>query len=162
MNIKNMALVAGLMATIIGCAVKSTVTPASTNTTTGITAPAVTNKVINPVVFQAECLAIGTAVGLGLPMLTQYDPSIQPDLHIAYVSLNGILNGASANSASQIVALLGKSATNQATSGAISNLTATLSNWEQNELKTFGTNAYLTVIKGEAQAAVNAWPVADQ
>jgi hypothetical protein len=148
-----------------GCATTKTpvVTPRSTNAAGIVTGPT-TNQVVsvNQAVFSGECLAISTAVGLGLPIVVQYDPSIKPDLHIAYVSLSGILNGASPNSASQIIAALGKSATNAATSAAISNLTTVLSAWEQSELKKYGTNAYVTVITGEAQAAVTAWPPADQ
>ena len=103
-------------------------------------------------------LAVSTAVGVGIPIAAQYDPSIVPDLHIAYMSLNGVLNGASTNSASQVIALIGKSATNAATASAISNLVSSLSKWEQPYIAAHNTNAFVI----EAQVAVAAWPPAYQ
>jgi hypothetical protein len=117
---------------------------------------------INPVVFNAECAAITGTVAIGLPLLTQYDPKIVPDLHIAYEALNGIVNGASTNSASQIIGLIGKTGTNAAVASQITSLTASLSNWEQAEIKKYGATATGTVVLGEAQAAIVAWPPADQ
>jgi hypothetical protein len=111
-----------------------------------------------PTASVVETLAVDAAVSIGLPAIAQADPTTVPAIQDAYVALNGVVNGANTNSASQVLALIGLKAQNPAVSALVSNVVAKLSIWEQDEVGKLGTNQWGTIVLAEARTAVAAWP----
>ena len=105
-----------------------------------------------------ETLAVDATVAIGLPAIAQADPATVPAIQDAYVALNGVVNGANTNSASQVLALIGQKAQNPAVGALVSNVVSKLSSWEQAEVGKLGTNQWGTIVLAEARTAVAVWP----
>ena len=118
----------------------STITPAATNTVTGVVFPAVTNTVTsvntNNLMLDASVLQGLTAIAVSEAV--QRDPSCVQPLKDAQTALDGILNGANTNTTTQVVALLG-SGSNPVLVSEISPLIGTLSSLEQTLLNKYGS-----------------------
>jgi hypothetical protein len=115
-------------------------TSKQTSVTQGASGP-VTNTVT--VVNQANLLldssVLQGATAIAVSVAVQKDPSVVPALKDAQTALTGILNGASTNSASQILSTLGQSS-NPALAAEITPLVGTVSGLEQSLLAKYGTN----------------------
>jgi hypothetical protein len=127
--------VAGLVAIagITGCVTSKQVT---TNPTTGVTT---TNTVVNTAQLNIDCAVLQTSFAIGTSVAVQKDPSVVPILTDVTLALNGVLHGASTNSASQVLTLLGKNS-NSTIAANITPIINSLSSFEQNLLNKYGTN----------------------
>ena len=111
----------------------------------------------SPTATTIEDLAVGAAITIGLPALAQAEPQLMPAIKDTYVVLNGLVNGASTNSTSQLVALIGKSARTAQAQNIINTIVQQLSTVEQKAVNG-STNSAVVVFRQEAQIAVLAWP----
>jgi hypothetical protein len=129
--------VAGFCAIFIpACATSTTITPASTNSA-GVITPASTNTVINQAALDFDASALQGGATLALSYIIPKDPGIVPDLRIAQTSLSAILNGATTNTVSQVLTLLGQSS-NATLSTNIAPLVAQGNAYEQSLIAKYG------------------------
>jgi hypothetical protein len=101
-------------ALIAGCMTSktTTVTPAATNTVNGVTTTNFTTNVVvtvNQATLALDCAGIQAAAGLAVSLTVQKDPAAKPILQNIQTTITGVLNGAGANSVSQIAGLFGGS-----------------------------------------------------
>ena len=137
-----------------GCTTSSVI--ATTNTATGVVT-LTTNRVLDQVGLDTTSLVVDAVVGLGLPVIAQEWPASVPDIKDAYTALSGVANGATTNSPSQILSLIGQKQQVPALSNAVALAVAKLSALEQKLLNSSSNNAVI-VFRTESQAAVTAWP----
>lgn len=155
------ALVAVTAAVILGaagCTTTEKEVSASTNTVTGqVTLTTNEVKVLNQTGLDTTSLVVDSVVGIGLPIIAQEWPASVPDIQTAYIALSGVANGATTNSPSQVLALIGKNQQVPALDNAVTLAVQKLSALEQKLLNGSSNNA-VVVFRTEAQAAVSAWP----
>ena len=134
---------------VTGCATRKVVTPASTNSAGVVTAP-VTNVVVNQAVVALEAAGLQLAFTAGVPYVVKEVPSAAPILRDFNAVLQGMLNGATTNSVSQLLTATGQN--NPAMAAQIAPLVAQVSAWEQAELKKYGATTYGQIVIPEATA----------
>jgi hypothetical protein len=142
----SLLLAAGLLLTsLTGCLTSKNVTTNPDGTLT-------TNTVVNTGQLTIDCAVVQLNTAIGVSFAVQKDPAIIPTLKDVSAALDGILHGATTNSANQILALVDKGNKNPVISANIGPVVQQASDLEQQLVKKYGATASGQIVIAVATA----------